>query len=72
MGLDPYLLGIGASIIVLLFVFDLLRRGVLREKFAALWLVVAAALVIMAVFPRSSCRRPSSWASKCPPTCCSS
>lgn len=51
MSLDAYWLGIGASLLVLLFVFYLLRRGVLREKFAVFWLLVAVALIVMAVFP---------------------
>lgn len=50
--MDQYFLGIAASVTVLAFVFILLRRGVLREKYAVLWLFTAAALVIMALFPQ--------------------
>jgi hypothetical protein len=48
----PSLLGLGAAIITTLFVVELLRRGILREKFAALWLVVSAGVLVMAAFPR--------------------
>jgi hypothetical protein len=33
-------------------VFEMLRRGILREKFAALWLVVSVGVLVMAAFPR--------------------
>jgi hypothetical protein len=44
-------LGLAAAAVLLVFVLELLRRGILRERFAALWLVVGAALAIVAVFP---------------------
>ncbi len=44
-------LGVLAAVTLLALVLELLRRGILRERFAALWLVVSAALVIAAVFP---------------------
>lgn len=46
-----YVLGLVAALVTLGFVIELLRRGVLREKFAALWLLVSVAIVIMAIFP---------------------
>lgn len=46
-----YVLGLIAALVTLGFVIELLRRGVLREKFAALWLLVSLAIVIMAIFP---------------------
>lgn len=49
--LNPQLLGILAAVATLGFVIELLRRGVLREKFAALWLVVSVGLVVIALFP---------------------
>jgi hypothetical protein len=49
--LNPQLLGIIAALATCGFVVELLRRGVLREKFAALWLVVSVGLVVLAVFP---------------------
>ena len=44
-------LGLAAAAVLLVFVLELLRRGILRERFAALWLAVGAALAIVAVFP---------------------
>ncbi len=35
-------LGLAAAVLLLVFVLELLRRGILRERFAALWLVVCA------------------------------
>jgi hypothetical protein len=44
-------LGLAAAGLLLVFVLELLRRGILRERFAALWLTVCAALFLVAVFP---------------------
>lgn len=44
-------LGLGAAALLIVFVLELLRRGILRERFAALWLAVCALLAIVAVFP---------------------
>lgn len=49
---SPSLLGLVAAIVTTVFVVELLRRGILREKFAALWLVVSVGVLLMAVFPR--------------------
>ncbi len=49
--MSTYLVGIGAALAVTLFVLEMLRRGYLKEKFAALWIVVCAALLVIAVFP---------------------
>jgi len=46
-----YLLGVVTAALTLVFVVELLRRGILRERFAVLWLGVASALVVLAVFP---------------------
>ena len=46
-----YLLGLIAALVTLAFVVELLRRGVLREKFAALWLLVSVSILILAIFP---------------------
>ena len=43
--------GLGAALMLLFFVVELLRRGILRERFAALWLSVSALLVLVALFP---------------------
>ena len=39
------------ALITFIFVGDLLRRGVLKEKYAALWLIVAGTALILSVFP---------------------
>lgn len=49
--LGPYLLGVAAAVLATAFVVELLRRGILKEKFAALWLLVTGALLVMAIFP---------------------
>ena len=46
-----YLLGVLAALITSGFIVVLLRRGHLREKYAAFWLAVAAALLVLSVFP---------------------
>lgn len=46
-----YLVGVGASLVLLIFVIEMLRRGIVAEKFAALWLIVTLGLVGFAVFP---------------------
>lgn len=40
-----------AALITFLFVFSLLRRGALREKYAVLWLFVSGAALFFAVVP---------------------
>jgi hypothetical protein len=45
-------LGLAAALVMVVFVAEMLRRGILREKFAALWLVVAALLILVALFPQ--------------------
>ena len=48
---QAYLLGVVAALATLVFVVELLRRGILREKYAVLWLVVSAGLVLVAFVP---------------------
>lgn len=45
------LLAAGAAIVTFVFVFSLLRRGVLREKYAVLWLLVSGTALFLALFP---------------------
>lgn len=45
------ILGAVASIITFVFVFWLLRRGVLREKYAVLWLLFSGAALFFSIFP---------------------
>ena len=44
-------LGIITSVNTLVFIIDLLRRGVLKEKYAVLWLSVAGIALILSIFP---------------------
>lgn len=48
---QPQILAIVASSAVLIFVLASLRRGVLREKYAVLWLATGALLVVLSWFP---------------------
>ena len=45
------ILGAAASVVTFAFVFSLLRRGVLREKYAVLWLFFSGAALFFSVFP---------------------
>lgn len=45
------IIAIIAALVLFIFVFDLLRRGVLQEKYAVLWLFVAGIGFIFAVVP---------------------
>ena len=45
------ILAIITSLVTLIFIVDLLRRGVLKEKYAVLWLIVAGTAFILAVVP---------------------
>jgi hypothetical protein len=45
------ILGAVASLVIFVFVFDLLRRGVLKEKYAVLWLFVAGVGLIFSIVP---------------------
>lgn len=44
-------LGAIASVVTFVFVFWLMRRGVLREKYAVLWLMFSGAALFFSVFP---------------------
>ena len=46
-----HVLGAIASIIVFVFVFWLMRRGVLREKYAVLWLAFSGLALLFSVIP---------------------
>jgi hypothetical protein len=46
-----YILGLLAALGTAVFVLEMLRRGILREKYAALWLFVSATLLVFAAFP---------------------
>jgi len=49
--LSTYVLGLFAAAGTVFFVLEMLRRGILREKFAVLWLLVSVTLLIFALFP---------------------
>ena len=50
--MSTYIVGVTASLATLVFVVELLRRGILREKFAVLWLLVTFTLTVVAIFPK--------------------
>ena len=45
------LLGLIGSIIIIVVLFEMLRRQTLREKYAVLWFLIAVACLAIAVFP---------------------
>jgi len=45
------ILGVSASLLTFVFVFWLLRRGSLQEKYAVLWLGVSGVALVLALFP---------------------
>ena len=45
------ILAVVASVLTFIFVFSLLRRGVLREKYAVLWLLTSGIAFVLAIFP---------------------
>ena len=47
------ILGIAGSIIILLALFEMMRRHRLREKYALIWALVALAIITVAAFPAS-------------------
>ncbi len=49
--MSSYWLGLLGATLTVAFVVTLLRRGILRERFAALWLLVSLLLLIGAIFP---------------------
>jgi len=49
--MTPNLLAGATAIVTFVFVFYLLRRGVLREKYAVLWLFFSGAALFFAIFP---------------------
>lgn len=47
----PFVLGLVGSLATLVFVFEMLRRRRLREKYAVLWVTVAVVALLVSVFP---------------------
>ncbi|MBC9936617.1 MULTISPECIES: DUF2304 domain-containing protein [unclassified Leucobacter] len=51
MTLASYLLGIGAALLVLVSVFEMLRRGQLRERHTLWWLTAGIIGLVVGIFP---------------------
>lgn len=49
--MPPNLIAGLASIVIFIFIFELLRRGVLKEKYAVLWLLIAGVALFFSIFP---------------------
>lgn len=49
--MTPNVLAAITALITFIFVGDLLRRGLLKEKYAVLWLLFAGAALFFAIFP---------------------
>jgi len=49
--MTPNILAAITAVITFIFVGDLLRRGLLKEKYAVLWLLFAGASLFFAIFP---------------------
>jgi hypothetical protein len=49
--MSPNWLGVAAAFLMTVMVAELLRRGILRERFAVLWLAVSGALLLLALVP---------------------
>lgn len=49
--MTPSILAALTAVLILIFIVDLLRRGVLKEKYAVLWLLFGAGALFFALFP---------------------
>ncbi len=47
----PELLGILSALLVVVAIWETLRRGIVPERFAALWIILSVLLLILAIFP---------------------
>ena len=47
----PAILGITGSLLILVVLFELLRRRHLREKYAVIWALVAVGVLVLTIFP---------------------
>lgn len=48
----PVVLGVAGSVLILVVLFELLRRRHLREKYAVIWALVAVGVLVLTIFPR--------------------
>jgi len=55
----PEMLGILAVLLVLFAIWETLRRGIVPERFAALWIILSVLLLLLAIFPEIA-----TWAAK--------
>ncbi|SDJ20778.1 hypothetical protein SAMN05192558_109363 [Actinokineospora alba] len=49
--MSAYIVALIGSVLILLGIFELLRRRQLSEKYAVLWLVVGVTLLVVTIFP---------------------
>ena len=50
--MSGHLFALTGAVVTLAFMFEMLRRRRLREKYAALWMVVAVLVMVSVAFPR--------------------
>lgn len=50
--MSGYVFALALTVIVLVMLFLLMRRRRMREKYAAVWIVLALAVVVLGIFPR--------------------
>lgn len=48
--MTTYILGIAASIAVFIFTIEIMRRGLIRERFAFIWTATSGVMLVFAVF----------------------
>ena len=66
------ILGIAGSAVILLTLFEMMRRHRLREKYALIWALVAVAVITVALFPILLYEASDRRARRSRPTCSSS
>lgn len=49
--MSAYLLSVVGALVAIVFILELLRRGRLREKYAALWLAVGVVVLVLGIAP---------------------
>lgn len=45
------IVGIACVLAILIFIFEMLRRGKIREKYAVLWIVIGLGILVLVAFP---------------------
>jgi hypothetical protein len=64
--MTTYFLGITASIAVFVFTIEIMRRGLIRERFAFIWATTSGVMLIFAVFNNALERVSSALSFKTP------